>query len=60
MNPNLSVHSAVPFYDQYPKPLAVNSAKRQDNKDTPLSFQEILREKIKARQERQAPVTGKF
>ncbi len=48
-----SVHSPVPYHPQYQRTSVVNQAKKSEGKDSALSFQEILQEKMKSNRERQ-------
>lgn len=49
-----SVHSPVPYHSQYPRTSVTSQAKKSEGKDSPLSFQEILQEKMKSSRNRQA------
>ena len=43
----LTIHTLTPFHHQYPRPQAVNTAKKEQTREKPLAFHEILAKKMK-------------
>lgn len=56
---NLSVHRPMPFHSQYSRATAANMAKKNDGKETSISFQDILQEKMKVSRDRQTSGASK-
>ncbi|MFK4303339.1 hypothetical protein ABH892_003459 [Paenibacillus sp. RC254] len=43
---NLTVHTLMPFHQQYQRANAVSMQKKEDSSEKKLSFQDILNEKM--------------